>query len=211
LSSHDLTFFPLPVFHINPHFGCRSCPNKSHTFEKLRSRNSITTENIGAFRPSLVWLPTCCSFCRSQETNQRPLVGPIDCTKASFWVVHFSQQGEGCFHRLWRMEITRTATGYKENASIFSSSSRPRETTRLSAGGDAQAELGFGGGRSSPSPSPSSPAPPGPLRRRPHPHRPTGHPGGSPCLCPFSVAGRGRASTPTTSATHSTSRLAFLD
>jgi len=107
----------------------------------------------------LVWLPTCCSFCRSQETNQRPLVGPIDCTKASFWVVHFSQQGEGCFHRLWRMEITRTATGYKENASIFSSSSRPRETTRLSAGGDAQAELGFGGGRSSPSPSPSSPAP----------------------------------------------------
>jgi len=172
----------------------------------------------GLIRPSLVWLPTCCSFCRSQETNQRPLVGPIDCTKASFWVVHFSQQGEGCFHRLWRMEITRTATGYKENASIFSSSSRPRETTRLSAGGDAQAELGFGGGRSSPSPSPSSPAPPGPLRRRPHPlrrrphpHRPTGHPGGSPCLCPFSVAGRGRASTPTTSATHSTSRLAFLD
>jgi len=166
----------------------------------------------------LVWLLTCCSFCRSQETNQRPLVGPIDCTKASFWVVHFSQQGEGCFHRLWRMEITRTATGYKENASIFSSSSRPRETTRLSAGGDAQAELGFGGGRSSPSPSPSSPAPPGPLRRRPHPlrrrphpHRPTGHPGGSPCLCPFSVVGRGRASTPTTSATHSTSRLAFLD
>ena len=127
----------------------------------------------GLIRPSLVWLPTCCSFCRSQETNQRPLVGPIDCTKASFWVVHFSQQGECCFHRLWRMEITRTATGYKRKRFdlflFFPSARDDSSVRRWRRPGRARVwrrpvlsvavPILSGAARSSPAPSPSSPAP----------------------------------------------------
>ena len=127
-------------------------------------------EKVLILRGCLVQLPTGCSFFRSQKANQRVAKVVLNCTKASFWVVHFSQQGEGCFHRLWRMEITRTATGYKRKRFdlflFFPSARDDSSVRRWRRPGRARVwrrpvlsvavPILSGAARSSPAPSPSS-------------------------------------------------------